>query len=60
MRMGYWLPQDDTVSVDWDGKQLRNEHRYSEFKVFNVEANEKRGKPNDTGQTPKGDFVAKS
>jgi len=59
MSMGFRLPQHVTVSVDWNARQLRNEHRDSEFRVFNVEATEKRGKPKDTGQTPKGDFVAK-
>jgi hypothetical protein len=47
----FWLPQQVTVAVDWNGKQFRNEHRYSEFKVFNVEAVERRGKPKESGQT---------
>jgi tetratricopeptide (TPR) repeat protein len=50
---GFWLPQEVAVTVDWNGKQLRNEHRYSEFRVFNVEAIEKRGKPKELSQTPK-------
>jgi hypothetical protein len=48
---GFWLPQRVTVTVDWNGKHFRNEHRYSEFKVFNVETVEKRGKPKQLGQT---------
>jgi tetratricopeptide (TPR) repeat protein len=38
---GIWVPQQVTVTVDWNGRHLRNEHRYSEFKLFQVEANEK-------------------
>jgi len=50
---GFWLPQRVTVTVDWNGRHLRNEHRYSEFKVFNVETTEKIGKPKEVGQTSK-------
>ena len=46
---GFWLPKEVTVAVDWNGKRLRNEHRYSAFKVFNVEAIEKQGKPKRSG-----------
>jgi tetratricopeptide (TPR) repeat protein len=56
---GFWLPQEVTVSVDWNGKHLRNQHRYSEFKVFNVAATEKQGKPKDIGQTSKDDSTIK-
>jgi tetratricopeptide (TPR) repeat protein len=38
---GFWVPQQVIVTVDWNGKHLRNEHRYSEFKLFHVDANEK-------------------
>jgi len=41
------LPQQVAVTVDWNGRHLRNEHRYSEFKLFNVEATEKHGTPKD-------------
>ena len=57
--MGFWLPQEVTVSVDWNGKHLRNQHRYSEFKVFSVAATEKQGKPKDIGQTSKDDSAVK-
>jgi hypothetical protein len=50
---GFWVPQQVTVTVDWNGKHLRNEHRYSEFKLFNVEAVEKRGKVKELGQASK-------
>jgi tetratricopeptide (TPR) repeat protein len=36
----FWLPQRVSVAVDWNGKRLRNEHRYSKFELFNVDANE--------------------
>ncbi|MBZ5515483.1 MAG: hypothetical protein LAN62_11730, partial [Acidobacteriia bacterium] len=37
-----WLPQEVTVTVDWKGRVYRNWHRYSDFKVFNVETKEQR------------------
>jgi hypothetical protein len=49
----FWLPRDVTVSVVWNGRYLRNEHQYSEFKLFNVEATEKIGTPKPSGQTSK-------
>jgi hypothetical protein len=45
------VPRQVTVTVDWDGKHLRNEHRYSEYKLFNVEAIDKPGKPKELGET---------
>jgi hypothetical protein len=48
---GFWLPQRVIVVVDWNGKYFRNEHRYSEFKVFNVETIERRGKRKESTQT---------
>ena len=53
MDAGFWVPQQVTVSVDWNGKHLRNQHRYSDFKLFRVEANEKAGTRRQPGQTPK-------
>lgn len=38
----YWLPHAVTVTVDWKGRKFRNEHGYSDFKLFNVNAEEKR------------------
>jgi tetratricopeptide (TPR) repeat protein len=37
-----WLPQQVTVTVDWRGRTLRNLHRYSDFRVFNVATEEHR------------------
>jgi tetratricopeptide (TPR) repeat protein len=37
-----WLPQEVSVTVDWKGRVYRNWHRYSDFKLFNVETKEKR------------------
>jgi hypothetical protein len=45
------VPRQVTVTVDWNGRHLRNEHRYSEFKLFNVEAIDKPGKPKELGET---------
>jgi hypothetical protein len=44
----FWLPQRVSVAVDWNGKHLRNEHQYSDFKLFNVDATEKEDKRKDT------------
>ena len=41
----FWLPQQVTVAINWDGKQLRNTHEYSDFRLFSVDATEKVGKP---------------
>jgi hypothetical protein len=50
MTEGFWVPKQVTVTVDWNGKRLRNEHHYSEFKLFQVAATEKQGKPNELSQ----------
>jgi hypothetical protein len=39
-----WLPKDVTVTVDWGGRTLRNDHQYSDFRLFNVGAAEKLSK----------------
>jgi tetratricopeptide (TPR) repeat protein len=39
-----WLPLDVTVTVEWRGRILRNRHNYSEFKIFNVETQQKGAK----------------
>ncbi len=46
----YWVPQQVTVTVDWSSKHLRNEHRYSEFKLFNVDATDKVGAPKEVAR----------
>ncbi len=33
----FWLPQEVTVTLDWNGHTLRNRHEYSDFHVFNVD-----------------------
>jgi tetratricopeptide (TPR) repeat protein len=50
---GFWVPQQVTVTVDWNGRHLRNEHRYSEFQLFQVEATEKVGMRKELGQPSK-------
>jgi tetratricopeptide (TPR) repeat protein len=37
-----WLPKDVEISVNWRGRNLRNLHSYSDFKLFNVESKEER------------------
>jgi len=36
-----WLPREVAVTVDLNGRILCNHHRYSDFRLFNVEAKEK-------------------
>lgn len=53
-----WLPQEVTVTLDWNGKVLRNTHEYSDFKIFKVDASEKIGKPKESAQSAKGTPVS--
>jgi hypothetical protein len=48
-----WLPGQVTVTIDWNGKVLRNTHEYSDFKLFNVEASEKVGRPKASAESSK-------
>jgi hypothetical protein len=43
----FWLPAAVTVTLDWNGKLLRNQHAYSDFLVSNVDAFQKIGQPKD-------------
>lgn len=43
--VAFWLPEEVAVTVDWKGRVYRNMHRYSDFKLFNVEAKEERKTP---------------
>jgi tetratricopeptide (TPR) repeat protein len=47
---GLWLPREVAVTVDWDGKTLHNEHRYSDFKLFDVRTKERIEQPKVAGQ----------
>jgi tetratricopeptide (TPR) repeat protein len=38
---GMWLPRKVAVTVDWKGKTFHNLHRYTDFKLFNIETKEK-------------------
>ena len=53
-----WLPQEVTVTLDWNGKVLRNTHEYSDFRIFNVDASEKIGKPKESARSSKGTPVS--
>ncbi len=44
-----WLPQEVKVTVDWRGRILRNQHQYSDFKLFNTEAKEESKQPTKRG-----------
>ncbi len=41
----FWLPRDVAVTVSYANRNLRNEHQYSGFRVFNVASTEKVSKP---------------
>jgi hypothetical protein len=47
---GFWLPRQVKVSVVWNGRSLMNTHEYSDFKLFNVGATQKIGKPKEAAQ----------
>jgi hypothetical protein len=47
---GFWLPKEVNVTVGWDGKNLRNQHEYSGFQVFNVAATQRIDKPKSSQQ----------
>ncbi len=32
-----WLPKRAVVAIDWSGKRLRNEHTFTDYKLFEVE-----------------------
>jgi hypothetical protein len=54
-KQALWLPGQVTVTIDWDGKVLRNTHAYSDFKIFNVESSERIGKPKASAESSKSD-----
>jgi hypothetical protein len=37
----FWLPQDVTVTLEWQGQTYRNTHVYSEYRVFTVQSFDK-------------------
>ena len=51
LKESYWLPKEVTVTLDWNGKLLRNKHEYSGFKIFDVDATEKVGKPKASAES---------
>ncbi len=46
----FWLPNDVMVTLDWNGRYLRNKHSYSDFMVFNVDSSEKIAAPKQAAQ----------
>ena len=38
MQIGFWVPQEVSVAVDWNGRRLRNQHQYSDFRLFKKSA----------------------
>ncbi len=48
-----WLPEKVIVAIDWNGKQLRNQHEYSDFKIFQVDTSQEIGKPKNSKASSK-------
>lgn len=36
-----WLPQEVAVTVHWNGRTFRNQHRYSDYELFQVKTRQK-------------------
>ena len=36
-----WLPSEVAVTLQWAGKTFHNEHKYSDFRLFNTQTQEK-------------------
>lgn len=47
----FWLPDKVRVTLDWNGRILRNQHAYSDFLVSNVDASQKIEKPKEAEKT---------
>jgi tetratricopeptide (TPR) repeat protein len=56
----FWLPANVTVTLDWRGRLLRNQHEYSDFIVFNVEAMQKIAKPKGAPRVAEDEAVPKA
>jgi hypothetical protein len=41
----FWLPREVVVTLKWNGATYRNQHRYSDYKLFTVESYDKVGQP---------------
>jgi hypothetical protein len=39
----FWLPLQVSVTLDWNGRVLRNQHVYSDFMVFDVDSTQRLG-----------------
>jgi tetratricopeptide (TPR) repeat protein len=46
----FWLPLQVSVTLDWNGKVLRNQHTYGDFRVFKVDSTVKLGGIKDPGR----------
>lgn len=47
-----WLPREVAVTMKWRDETFHNLHRYSDFKLFRVETEEKREAPQPTPHVP--------
>jgi hypothetical protein len=51
LNQSVWLPHEVLVSLEWNGKRLRNRHEYSDYRVFDVDASEKIAQPKGVPQS---------
>jgi hypothetical protein len=42
-----WLPSEVAVTLEWAGRTYHNTHKYSDFRLFNTETQEKIGQSPD-------------
>ncbi len=47
-----WLPDEVLVNLDWNGRQLRNQHDYSDYQAFDVDESQKIAQPKGDPDTP--------
>lgn len=57
---GFWLPEKVTVTIDFQGRTLRNQHQYSDFALFNVDSRQRIGKPPGAPVNAAGNDVGKA
>jgi hypothetical protein len=51
----FWLPNSVMVTLEWNGRVLRNKHTYSEFLVSNVDSSQRIASPKVTKKTAAND-----
>jgi hypothetical protein len=47
LNQGFWLPEDVTVTLNWNDRTYRNNHAYSDFLLSDVKSTQRIAKPKD-------------